>query len=80
MGTSTVTPLFAVSDFCPDPPPVLLLTVTLALYEPLAVVARSVTGIVALWLDPLVSVVLGELVIGEVATLATPVVLPPDVE
>src|SRR5713101_8242551 len=76
MGTSTCTPLFALSDLLLAPVPEVLVTVTLALYDPLSVPAGSVMGMVALWFNPLVSGVLGEEVTGEVATLATPVVVP----
>jgi len=54
----------------------MLVTVTLALYGPLAVVAGSVTAIEALRPDPLASGVTLLLIAGEVATLATPVVVP----
>ena len=54
----------------------MLVTVTVALYDPLAVVEGSVTAIEALRPDPLASGVSLLLVTGEVATLATPVVVP----
>src|SRR5207244_8546279 len=80
IGTSTWTPVFALSDPLLDPPPEVLVTVTLALYEPFGVVAASVTGMVALRPDPLVRETPLTVVAGEVATLADPVVVPVEVE